>query len=228
MLAIDGSRLAGRGPIATSTVRVSSSDSNRPGLCVLSSTSRSLARSANSSIRPGAACSANRADVATRSSRRPPPAWRTSRMVRSCRLSISAARLARRSPPGVKARPEDGTDEQLVAELLAQLADVQRHGGLGDLQVGGGPLDRTQPHHRGEGAQLSRRHPLPFVRPHDDLQRARTILGPPPAGGRRHSLGRDHPGSRPVVSGPVVGALYSPIHSSFHDRSYCCSLQLGR
>ena len=24
-------------------------------------------------------------------------------------------------------------------------------------------------------------------------------------------------GSRPVVSGPVVGAVYSPIHSSFHD-----------
>ena len=118
MLAIDGSRLAGRGPIATSTARVSSSDSNRAGLWVLSSTSRSLARSANSSIRPGAACSANRAEVATRSSRRPPPAWRTSRMVRSCRLSISAARLARRRPPGVNARPDEVRTNSLSPSSL--------------------------------------------------------------------------------------------------------------
>ena len=34
-------------------------------------------------------------------------------------------------------------------------------------------------------------------------------------------------GSRPVVSGPVVGASYSPIHSSFQAWSYCCSLQPG-
>ena len=32
---------------------------------------------------------------------------------------------------------------------------------------------------------------------------------------------------RPVVSGPVVGAVYSPIQWSCQDRSYCCSLQLG-
>ena len=42
----------------------------------------------------------------------------------------------------------------------------------------------------------------------------------------RHSKTRQS-GSRPVVSGPAVGAEYSPIHSSFHARSYCCSLQLG-
>ena len=35
-------------------------------------------------------------------------------------------------------------------------------------------------------------------------------------------------GSRPVVSGPVVGAVYSPIHSSFHAGSYCSVLQPGR
>ena len=40
--------------------------------------------------------------------------------------------------------------------------------------------------------------------------------------------GRFGRGRGPVVRGPVVGAVYSPIHSSFHDRSYCCSLQLGR
>ena len=33
--------------------------------------------------------------------------------------------------------------------------------------------------------------------------------------------------SRLVVSGPVVGAVYSPIHSSFHDESYWSGLQLG-
>ena len=36
------------------------------------------------------------------------------------------------------------------------------------------------------------------------------------------------PGARSVVSGPVVGAEYSPIHSSFHDGSYACSLHPGR
>ena len=39
--------------------------------------------------------------------------------------------------------------------------------------------------------------------------------GGPPGGGRR-------------ATGAVVGAVYSPIHSSFHDWSYCCSLQPGR
>ena len=88
-----------------STARVSSSDSNEPGLRTLSSTSRSAARLAKSSISPGAAYSANRLDAATRSIRRPRVAALTSSMVRSCRPSSSAARLASRSPPGVNARP---------------------------------------------------------------------------------------------------------------------------
>jgi hypothetical protein len=75
------------------------------GLCTLGSTSRSSARPANSSIRPGAACSASRLDAATRSGRRPEPACRTSRIVRSRSPSSSAARLASRSPPGVNASP---------------------------------------------------------------------------------------------------------------------------
>ena len=97
---------SGRGPMATSTARVCSSRWNCRGPCTLSSTSRSSARLANRSSSPGAACSANRLDAASRSSRRPAPAWLTSRMVRSCRPSISAARLASRSPPGVNAIPD--------------------------------------------------------------------------------------------------------------------------
>ena len=50
------------GPIATSTVRAASSAANWAAGRTLSSTSRSSARPANSSIRPGAACSANRLD----------------------------------------------------------------------------------------------------------------------------------------------------------------------
>ena len=93
------SRRPRRGPAAATR--------RRRGLRTLSSTSRSAARSANSSIRPGAAYSANRLDAATRSSRRPRvAAWLTSRIVRSCSPSISAARLASRSPPGVKASPD--------------------------------------------------------------------------------------------------------------------------
>ena len=37
-------------------------------------------------------------------------------------------------------QPDRRAGEQLVAELFAQLADVQRHGGLGHLEVGGGAL----------------------------------------------------------------------------------------
>ena len=77
-----------------------------PASWTLSSTSRSSARLANRSISPGAACSANRFDDATRSTRGPWPAWLTSRTVRSWRPRISTARLASRSPPGVNARPE--------------------------------------------------------------------------------------------------------------------------
>ena len=97
---------AGRGPIVASTVRVTSSCSNCLVGCTLSSTSRSLARSANRLIRPGAAYSANSAEVPSRSIRRPDPASRTSSTVRSCSPSISTARLASRSPPGVNASPE--------------------------------------------------------------------------------------------------------------------------
>ena len=56
-----------------------------------------------------------------------------------------------------------GADEQLVAELLAQLPDVQRDRGLRHRQLGCGLLHRAQPHHRGEGAQLGRRHTRPLV-----------------------------------------------------------------
>ena len=129
-----------------------------------------------------------------------------------------------------------GAHEQLVAEFLAQLADMQRHRRLGDLEVRRRPFDRPQAHHRGEGAQLSRSHPFPLVR-----EPAPACTGPlheacgMESGGQSRSMKGnrgDHerpgsPGSRPVVSGPVVGARYSPIHSSFQARSYCCSLQLG-
>ncbi|GIH07781.1 hypothetical protein Rhe02_58480 [Rhizocola hellebori] len=39
---------------------------------------------------------------------------------------------------------------------------MQGHGGLADLEIGRRFFDRSQPHHRDEGAQLSRRHSLPF------------------------------------------------------------------
>ena len=48
--------------------------------------------------------------------------------------------------------------EQLVAELFAQLGDVQRHCCLGDLEAGGRLLDRAESDNGGESAQLSRRH----------------------------------------------------------------------
>ena len=95
---------------------------NWVGLATLSSTSRSAARLVKSSISPGAACSANRLDAATRSSRRPPPAWLTSMIVRSCSPSISAARLASRSPPGVNASPDGCPDEQRSPSSLRSWA----------------------------------------------------------------------------------------------------------
>ena len=71
---------------------------------------------ANRLINQGAAYSAKRADVPEPQIRRPAPASRTSRTVRSWRPSISTALLASLSPPGVNAsRRRCG--EELVAQL---------------------------------------------------------------------------------------------------------------
>jgi len=67
---------------------------------------------------------------------------------------------AREPQPARRERqPRRRAQEQLVAEFLAQLADVQRDGGLGHLEVGGRLFHRTETYHRGEGAQLRRRQP---------------------------------------------------------------------
>lgn len=58
------------GPSAMSTARDSMRVRNRLVGCALSSTDRSFAREANSSIKPGAACSANPLDGAIRMRRR--------------------------------------------------------------------------------------------------------------------------------------------------------------
>ena len=94
------------GPRATSTAREKSRSAKSVTGWTLSSTSRSRARLVNRLISPGAACSANRPDDASRSIRRPAPASLTSSTVRLCRSRISIARLASRSPPGVNARPD--------------------------------------------------------------------------------------------------------------------------
>ena len=68
MATIDESMFGGSGPIATSIERLSSRLAKLSGLRTDNSTSRLRARLANSSISPGAACSANRLDAAIRSS----------------------------------------------------------------------------------------------------------------------------------------------------------------
>jgi hypothetical protein len=70
-------------------------------------------------------------------------------------------------PTGGERDARRRADEQPVAELLAQLADVERHGRFGNGQVDRGLLDRAQPDNCGESSQLCRCHlcqPLVRVR----------------------------------------------------------------
>ena len=93
--------------------------------------------------------------------------------------------------------------------------------GMAEGIVAGVTYDRQQCPTSPSGAAGRRAPPDPA---------ARRCRLPAERRGRRERHRRAHvagEGSRPVVSGPVVGAVYSPIHSSFHAWSYCCSLQLG-
>ena len=69
-------------------------------------------------------------------------------------------RRQRRQPAAAGGQPDrpSVTDEQLVAELLAQRRDRNRHGGFGHAQLGGGRLDRPQPRDEHERLQLGERH----------------------------------------------------------------------
>ncbi len=61
-------------------------------------------------------------------------------------------------PAGGERQPGRRTREELVVELAAQLGDVHRDRRLAHLQLVGRRLDRAQPHHGGEGAQLGGGH----------------------------------------------------------------------
>ena len=104
-----------------------------------------------------------------------------------------AARLASRSPPGVKARPGAGSDEQPVAELLAQLPDVQRNRRFGDAQISCCPFHRSEPHYSCERAQLGRGHARERMRALAGVRcslHAVSIVRRSEPGGRRPRRGR--------------------------------------
>ena len=54
--------------------------------------------------------------------------------------------------------PAGGAREERIGQLLAQQGDVARHRGLAHAQLGGGLLDRSEPHDGGEGPQLRGGH----------------------------------------------------------------------
>src|SRR3954451_6358686 len=156
--------------MVASTVRVINSDSKFVVRWLLSSTSRSLARSANRLISPGAAYSAKSPEVPSRSIRRPTPAGRAPPhpppdaggppLEQGAVLESEQLDRPTGEPQaaGGEGQARRGTGEQLVAELLAELADGQRDGGRGHAELAGGRLDRPEPDDGGERAQLGRRH----------------------------------------------------------------------
>ena len=147
-----------RGPIVASTVRVISSDSKRVVRWVLSSTSRSLARSANRPIRPGAAYSANRVEVPE--PQQPAPLAGRAHLEHGAVLEAEQldGAAGQAQPARRERQARRGPGEELVAELPAELADVQRDGRLGDEELGRGSLDRPEPDDGRERSQLGRGH----------------------------------------------------------------------
>jgi len=82
---------------------------------------------------------------------------------RAARLLGQAEDLARqrprgRRPAGGQRDPAAVADEELVAELLAQRRDGDRHRRLGDLELGRRGLDGPVPGDEDEGLELRERH----------------------------------------------------------------------
>ena len=79
-------------------------------------------------------------------------------MHRAAGLLGQAEDLARQRRQAPAARSERDAaplaDEELVAQLPAQGADRDRHGGLGHLELGGGRLHRAQAGDEDEGLEL--------------------------------------------------------------------------
>ena len=126
--------------------------------------------------------------MATRSTRRPSPAWLTSRTVRSCRPRISTARLASRSPPGVNASPDAVRVKSRSSNSLRSWATcIDTAASLTPSSLRG-RLHRAQPRHAREGAELGGRHRANLAPAHEAGRANRGRRAPSrPAGRPRRS-----------------------------------------
>ena len=113
----------------------------------LNSTERSFARAENSSISPGAACSANAARCGD--PQQPATVRGLGHLDRGLPLQTQDFDRATRQPEaaGCEGQTRSGPGEQRVVELLAQLCHVHRNARVGDTQFLGCRADGAESHH---------------------------------------------------------------------------------